>query len=85
MKQWPIMKGAFKQFVVIIASLLGVLFVVASLLLIYCYFGALIEKIRNPSFKNLDAGGFVLLGFLVLGLGVANYFIVQKLISRMRG
>jgi hypothetical protein len=58
---------------------------IASSLLTFCYFIALTEKIRKPGFKNLDTGGFVLFGFVVLGLGAANYFIVQRLISRMRG
>jgi predicted membrane channel-forming protein YqfA (hemolysin III family) len=84
MNQWPIIKEAFKEFLAIIGGLLRVIFVVVSSLAIFCYFIALSEKIRRPSFKNLDTGGFIILGFVVLGLGVCNYFIMQKVIRRMR-
>ncbi len=84
MNQWPIVKEAFEEVVSIIAGLLGVIFVLVSSVFILCYFIALAEKTRRPEFKNLDTGGFILLGLVVLGLGMGNYCIVQKLIRRMR-
>ncbi len=84
MNQWPIIKEAFEEFLAIIGGLVGVIFVLVSSLAIFCYFIALGEKIRRPAFKNLDMDGFSILGFVVLGLGVCNYFIVRKVIRRMR-
>lgn len=84
MKQWTIITEAFKEFLTIVAGLLGFIFVVVSSLAIFCYFIALSEKVRRPTFKNLGTGEFVVLGFVVLGLGIGNYFIVQKLVRRMR-
>ncbi len=63
---------------------MGVIFVVASSLAIFGYFIALSEKIRRPSFKNLSTGEFVVMGFVVLGSGMCSYFIMRKVIRRMR-
>jgi hypothetical protein len=84
MNQWLIRKEAFKEFLAIIGGLMGAIFVFVSSLAILSYFIALGEKIRRPSFKNLDTGGFVMLGFVVLGLGVCIYLILQKLFGRIK-
>jgi len=59
---------------------LGLLiFLIFSVVIVYLYFGLLWEKIYKPNYKNLSIAGFVIVAFPILGMLVADFFIVRRL------
>jgi hypothetical protein len=54
------------------------LFFAFTVLLTFAYSIGLYEKIVRPQFKNLSNSYFFVIGMIVLGIWVINYFIFKR-------
>lgn len=54
------------------------LFFAFTVLLTFVYSVGLYEKVLRPQFKNLSAPYFFVIGIIVLGMWVINYFIFMR-------
>ena len=54
------------------------LFFAFTVLLTFVYSVGLCEKIVRPQFKNLSGSYFFVVGMIVLGMWVINYFIFKR-------
>jgi hypothetical protein len=56
-------------------------FLIISVGLIIFYFDLLYEKIKKPTFKNLDTEGFLIFGVLIGLFVVADFFIIKRFVK----
>jgi cytosine/uracil/thiamine/allantoin permease len=61
------------------------LFLGFSFVAILLFSGALYEKISRPTFKNLSTEYFRTLGPVVLGILIADYFIIKRFLKNGEG
>jgi hypothetical protein len=66
----------------LLANLGLMLFLAFSGILTFLYGAALYEKIAKPTFKNLRTSEFAILGVIILGFLIMDYFIVRRFLRK---